>query len=65
MNTADEVRAYLAHIQDNSAIDPASLSAYAPLLALINATVLRASRDRLSWTDEPADFTRFLRENAR
>lgn len=65
MNTADDVRAYLAHIQDNRSIDQASFSAYAPMLASMNGTVLRASRDKLAWTDEPADFARFLKEEAR
>jgi hypothetical protein len=65
LNTADDMRAYLAHIQDNRSVDETSFSAYAPMIAGMNSTVLQAARNILVWTDEPSDFTRFLKEGAR
>jgi Flp pilus assembly protein TadG len=65
MMKADDVKAYLDAIQDNRAIDPASIETYANMLASINATVLGASKEKLSWTDEPGDYTRLLKETAR
>jgi hypothetical protein len=63
--TADEWKAYLKEVQNNSAIDAASLAQYGALVDGLGGAVRNAADALMQFEDEPAHFLRLLRKRRR